>query len=202
MADAFQAKQIIDKYVSHKVGEYLARKIWRGVKVGRFRGMLLKLIAAPPAKKILTVEKKLTLATLQELALKELNFSAARTRFIADQLYEGINFESQGCAGLITYPHGGEIFLTGEHREPAAVKEFLTEYQFKLYDLIYARLTEKNSSEKISLDGTTNDAALMAALDALKIGQSPQTIIHRGGRFGLQNHRSGRTCPRRRRRLL
>jgi len=169
LADAFQAKQLIDKYVSHKVGEYLERKIWRGVKVGRFRGMLLKLIAAPPAKKTLTVNKILTSATLQELALKELNFSAARTRFIAEQLYEGMNFESNGCAGLITYPHGGEIFLTSEQREPAAVKEFLTDYQFKLYDLIYSRLTEKNSSTKIKLDGTTNDAILMAAFDALKV---------------------------------
>ena len=169
LADAFQAKQIIDKYVSHKVGEYLERKIWRGVKVGRFRGLLLKLIANPHAKKFLVVEKKLTLATLQKLALKELNFSAARTRFIADQLYEGINFESEGCAGLITFPHGGEIFLTGERREPSAVKKFLTDYQFKLYELIYARLTGKISPEKISLDGTICDAALMAALDELKI---------------------------------
>ena len=169
LADAFQAKQLIDKYVSHKVGEYLERKIWRGVKVGRFRGMLLKLIAAPPAKKTLTVNKILTPATLQELALKELNFSAARTRFIAEQLYEGMNFESNGCAGLITFPHGGEIFLTSEQREPAAVKEFLTDYQFKLYDLIYSRLTGKNFSAKIKLDGTTNDAILMAAFDALKV---------------------------------
>lgn len=169
LADAFQAKQIIDKYVSHKVGEYLARKIWLGVKVGRFRGMLLKLIATPPTRKTLTVGKILTPATLQELALKELNFSAARTRFIAEQLYEGINFESEGCAGLITYPHGAEIFLTSERREPDAVKKFLTDYQFKLYDLIYSRLTEKNSSARIKLDGTTNDATLMSAFDALKV---------------------------------
>ena len=169
LADAFQAKQLIDKYVSHKVGEYLAIKIWRGVKVGRFRGMLLKLIAAPPAQKVLTVEKNLTPATLQELALHELNFSAARTRFIADQLYEGMNFGSGDCAGLITYPHGGEIFLTQEQREPVAVKEYLTDYQFRLYELIYRRLTEKKSSARIKLDGTTNDEALMANFDALNV---------------------------------
>ena len=165
-ADAFQTKQIIDKYVSHKVGEYLARKIWRGVKVGRFRAMLLKLFATPPAQKILTVGQTLTPATLQELAFKELNFSAARTRIIAEQLYEGINFEADGCAGLITYPHGNAISLTQESREPAAVKQYLTEHQFKLYELIHSRLTEKNFSATLELDGTTNDAALMAALDA------------------------------------
>ncbi len=166
LADAFQAKQIIDKYVSHKVGEYLERKIWRGVKVGRFRGLLLKLIAAPPDKKILTVDKILTPATLQELAFKELNLSAGRTRFIAEQLYEGFNFGKDGCAGLITYPHGEEIFLTSEQREPAAVKEFLSDYQFKLYDLIYSR---KKTSARMKLDGKMNDAALMAAFDALKV---------------------------------
>ena len=166
LADAFQTKQLIDKYVSHQVGEYLARKIWRGVKVGRFRAMLLKLIAEPPAQKILTIGKTLTPATLQELALKELNFSAARTRFIADQLYEGIHFAANDCAGLITYPHGGEISLTSEQREPDAIKKYLTEHQFKLYDLIYSW---KNSSSRQKLDGLMNDAALMAAFNSLKV---------------------------------
>ena len=166
LADSFQAKQLIDKYVSHKVGEYLSMKIWRGVKVGRFRAMLLKLIAAPPAQKILTVKKNLTPVTLQELAFKELNFSAARTRFIADQLYEGINFESNNFAGLITYPYGEEIFLTSERREPEFVKNFLNEHQFKLYNLIYAHQAEEKIFE---LNDTMNDATLMATFDALGV---------------------------------
>lgn len=164
LADAFQAKQLLDKYVSHKVGEYLERKIWRGVKVGRFRGMLLKLIAEPQ-EKILSVGKTLTPATLQELALKELDFSPARTRFIADQLYEGITFDKD-CAGLITYPHGGEISLTNENLAPDSVREFLTDYQFSLYSLIHAHIADKNPAQ-IELDGTPNDLALMAKLDAL-----------------------------------
>lgn len=166
LADAFQTKQIIDKYVSHKIGEYLARKIWRGVKVGRFRAMLLKLFAKPHAQKVLTGEKVLTPATLQELAFSELHFSAARTRIIADQLYEGINFDKDGYASLIAYPHGKAIALTSEHRAPDAVKEFLNDYQFKLYNLIYTRLAEKNFCATLKLDGSTNDAALMTALDA------------------------------------
>ena len=169
LADAFQAKQLIDKYVSHKIGEYLSRKIWRGVKVGRFRAMLLKLIAEPSSEKLLAVGNVLTLATLQELALKELNFSAARTKVLAEQLYEGINFEAAGYAGLITYPHGGEISLTSERREPAAVQEYLTEHQFKLYELIYSRLTSGKISASYELDGAINDSALMAKFDALKV---------------------------------
>ncbi len=168
LADAFQTKQLIDKYVSHRVGEYLERKIWRGVKVGRFRAMLLSLIANTPAQENLTVEKNLTLATLQELALNELNFSAGRTRFIADQLYEGISLDKD-CAGLITYPHGAEIFLTTEQRNPEDVKEFLTDYQFKLYNLIYARITDKNFALNITNCALPSDAALMAAFDKLGV---------------------------------
>ena len=164
LADAFQAKQIIDKYVSHRVGEYLERKIWRGVKVGRFRAMLLKLIAESPTQKTLTVEKSLTAATLQELALKELKFSTARTRIIVDQLYEGINFTTNNGTGLITYPYGKEFSLTSERREPEAVKKYLSEYQFKLYNLIYSRL--EDFSATYELDDSTNDAALMAELNA------------------------------------
>lgn len=166
LADSFQTKQILDKFVSHRVGEYLERKIWRGVKVGRFRGMLLKLIAEPP-EKILSVGKTLTPAALQELALAELNFSPARTWFIAEQLYEGINLGTD-YAGLIAYPHGEEISLTSEKREPESVREFLTEYQFKLYSLIHAHLAEKFDA-KIPLDGAINDLALMSKLDALNV---------------------------------
>lgn len=169
LADAFQAKQLIDKYVSHKVGEYLARTIWRGVKVGRFRAMLLKLIAdESSAQKSLTIKNVLTPATLQELAFKELNFSAGRTRFIADQLYEGINFASDGYAGLITYPHDGEIALTSECREPEGIKDYLSEYQFRLYSLIYSRLNQKKSA-RLELNGMINDATLMAAFDKLGV---------------------------------
>ena len=169
LADAFQTKQLIDKYVSHKVGEYLAIKIWRGVKVGRFRAMLLKLLTEPPAQKTLTLNKPLMHATLQELALAELNFSTVRTRIIVEQLYEGINFGKAGFEGLITYPHGAEISLTDETRTPEAVQEFLTEHQLKLYSLIHSRLTSKDSPAPLELDGSTNDLSLMAALDALKI---------------------------------
>lgn len=168
LANAFQTKQLIDKYVSHRVGEYLERKIWRGVKVGRFRAMLLSLIANTPAQENFAVEKTLTLAALQELALNELNFSAGRTRFIADQLYEGISLDKD-CAGLITYPHGAEIFLTSERRNPEDVKEFLTDYQFKLYNLIYARITEKNFALRITHCALPSDVALMAAFDKLGV---------------------------------
>ena len=165
LADSFQAKQLIDKYVSHKVGEYLSRAIWRGVKVGRFRAMLLKLIAKPLTPNPYSLIPKLTPATLQEFALKELNYSAARTRIIVDQLYEGINFESDGYAGLIAYPHGKAIALTNERRKPEDVKEYLTEQQLKIYSLIYSHI---ETTAQIKLDGS-DDAMLMTTFDALGV---------------------------------
>ncbi len=166
LADSFQAKQVLDKFVSHRVGEYFERKIYRGVKVGRFRAMLLKLIANLPAQNVLSPKEKLTPETLQELALKELNYSAGRTRLVVEQLYEGIKFDDDD-AGLVTYPAAEEIFLSSANRKPADVKEFLTDHQIKLYGLIYAHL----SGEKFGTCETTapDDINLMAALDSLGV---------------------------------
>lgn len=166
LADAFQAKQILDKFVSHRIGEYFERKIYRGMKVGRFRAMLLKLIAQSPTQKLLSPKETLTPETLQELAVKELKFSAGRTRLIALQLYEGVKLDD-GDAGLVTYPDGDEISLTSEKRTPESVREFLNDYQFKLYELIYAHVTGKKF-EPYETDAP-DDANLMAALDAADV---------------------------------
>ena len=166
LADSFQAKQILDKFVSHRVGEYFERKIYRGTKVGRFRAMLLKLIAELPAQNVLSPKESLTPETLQELAFTELKFSAGRTRLIVEQLYEGMKLDGED-AGLVTYPAAEKISLSSERRPPEAVKEFLTDYQFKLYELIYAHCNGK----KFSACETTapDDANLMAALDSLGV---------------------------------
>lgn len=159
LANAFQAKQIIDKFVSHKIGEYLSFKIYRGVKVGRFRAMLLKLIENFKTCDEIKLEK-FSLNQLQMLAAQELNFSAIKTRLLAEQLFEGINFENEGYGGLITYPYG-EIKLTAENRSPASVKDYLNDSQFKLYELIYSH----NGTEKISAQNTLSDLSLMMTLE-------------------------------------
>ena len=164
LADAFQSKQIIDKVVSHKIGEYLSFVIYRGVKVGRFRAMLLKLINDFQPCGEITIDKNFTLANLQMLASKELNFSAAKTRLLAEQLFEGINFEKEGYGGLITCPTN-EIKLTTENRTPDSVKNYLTESQFKLYQIIYSR----NVAEKISSPTDCNELSLAMKLESLGI---------------------------------
>ncbi len=167
LVDAYQAKQLVDKIASHKIGEYFSYKIWRGNKVGRFRAMLLKIISEVKAAGTFEISKTLTAATLQELAARDLKFSASKTRLIALQLYEGINFDKEGCFGLIKFP-SGEIKLTGENRTPESVKDFLNDNQFKLYNLIYSAIND-GFSNKIELDGTNTNLALMVALDKLQV---------------------------------
>ncbi len=169
LVDAFQTRQIIDKFVSHKIGEYLSYKIYRGVKVGRFRAMLLKIISGDLPGGEFNVKKNFTFGVLQELALKELNFSATKTRLVLDQLYEGLNFDKEGFGGLVKYPYHGEIFLTTEERNPDDVKNYLTDAQFKLYNLIYSQVNAGTVSVKIQLSGERNEAAILATLDNLKI---------------------------------
>ena len=168
LVKSFQTRQIIDKFISHKLGEYLSCKIYRGVKVGRFRALLLKLISDKQLDGEITLQKKFNLATLQELAFDKLKFSVTKTCVISDQLFEGVNLENDERTGLIKFPHGKEIFLTDEKRTPESVKEFLSDGQFQIYNLIYSH-AEKNVSEKIILDGECSDLSLMAALDNLAI---------------------------------
>lgn len=169
LADSFQARQVIDKYISHKIGEYLACKIFRGTKVGRFRAMLLKLISGSQLDGDFEIGKKFTPEVIQELALRNLNFSSTKTRLALEQLYEGFSFGKHDFAGLIKFPRGEEIFLSSEERTPDSVKEFLTNTQYKLYDLIYKKITGGAIENKFTLRGECNELALMATFDSLKI---------------------------------
>ena len=173
LADAFQARQIIDKFISHKIGEYLTFKIYRGVKVGRFRAMLLKLISLVGEAKPegdFEFENKLTPEVLLELSLQNLNFSVTKTRFTVEQLFEGFNFDKKDFFGLITFPRSEEIFLTNETYKPENVKNFFTGSQYKLYDLIYKKVTGGEFENKFTLNGYCNEKSLLATLDTLKVG--------------------------------
>ena len=168
LVKSFQARQVIDKFISQKIGEYLSCKIYRGVKVGRFRALLLKLIEGKQPNGEIVLAKKFSPAVLQELAFQKLNFSATKTRVIAEQLFEGLNFDKEGCAGLIKFPHGEEIQLSSERRTPESVKNYLSAAQFQLYDLIFSQV-DKSVDEKIILNGKCSEASLMAIFDALQV---------------------------------
>ena len=169
---AFQARQIIDKFVSHRIGEYLDCKIYRGVKVGRFRAMLLNLISLVTETKTegdFQFEEKFTPAVLQEISLGNLNFSSTKTILTLEQLYEGFNFDKAGFAGLIKFPRTEKIELASENREPESVKDFLTGSQYKLYELIYKKIHGGEIVNKFYLNASCTEQSLMATFDTLKI---------------------------------
>ena len=169
LVDSFQAKQIIDKVVSHKIGEYLACKIYRGVKVGRSRALLLKIIAGNQPDGKVEFQKKFTLEVLEELSLRNLNFSTTKTRLILQELFEGLSLEKNNFAGLIKFPRGEEIALSSENKTPEIAKEFLNKNQFSLYELIYKKISGEELENNFELDGVCSEKSLMASLDALKI---------------------------------
>ena len=109
-----------------------------------------------------------TTSTLQQEASKALNFATAKTMRIAQQLYEGVDIKGSGTVGLITYLRTDSTRISEEEyvaegdakktsdkkiiqdaheairptdvtRTPAAVKEFLSRDQFRLYQLVWKR---------------------------------------------------------------
>ncbi len=60
-----------------------------------------------------------TTSTLQQRASSVLNFSAKKTMFIAQQLYEGIDIGSEGTAGLISYIRTDSTRLSNEAKGEA-----------------------------------------------------------------------------------
>lgn len=66
-----------------------------------------------------------TTSTLQQEASKKLGFQASRTMRVAQELYEGIDTESYGSVGLITYMRTDSLRISEEAR--AAGTEFIKE---------------------------------------------------------------------------
>jgi DNA topoisomerase-1 len=61
-----------------------------------------------------------TTSTLQQRASSKLNFSAKKTMFLAQQLYEGIDIGSAGTVGLISYIRTDSTRLSQEAKQSAA----------------------------------------------------------------------------------
>ncbi|MBN6185842.1 type I DNA topoisomerase [Aneurinibacillus sp. BA2021] len=147
-----------------------------------------------------------TTSSLQQEAARKLNFRAAKTMMVAQQLYEGIDIGKEGTVGLITYMRTdstrisptaqeeakkhiaetyGEEYALSEPRQfgkkegaqdaheairptlisqdPAALKEYLSRDQLKLYRLIWERFIASQMASAV-LDTVTADIAVGEAL--------------------------------------
>ncbi|MBP1930778.1 type I DNA topoisomerase [Ammoniphilus resinae] len=76
-------------------------------------------------------------STLQQEAARKLNFRAAKTMMVAQQLYEGIELGKEGSVGLITYMRTDSTRISQTAIDEA--KSFITETFGKQYSLEEAR---------------------------------------------------------------
>ena len=119
-------------------------------------------------------------STLQQEASSKLNFKARRTMSIAQKLYEGIDIGTE-TVGLITYISKKTENVQDAHeairptsidRTPESIKQYLTQEQYKLYSLIYARalasLMAPSQSASTSLVLDNNDYKFNASGSILK----------------------------------
>ncbi|RED41456.1 type I DNA topoisomerase [Paenibacillus sp. VMFN-D1] len=65
-----------------------------------------------------------TTSSLQQEAARKLNFRAAKTMSVAQQLYEGVELGKEGTVGLITYMRTDSTRIAGSAQEEA--KEFIS----------------------------------------------------------------------------
>lgn len=81
-------------------------------------------------------------STLQQEAARKLNFRAAKTMSVAQQLYEGIDIGKEGTIGLITYMRTDSTRISPVAQEEA--KQFITER----YGADFAPESPRNYSKK------------------------------------------------------
>lgn len=160
--------------------------------IAEIKGQYFEIIKVKKRKRRRNPKAPFTTSTLQQRASSLLNFSAKKTMYLAQQLYEGIDVGSSGTVGLISYirtdstrlseeakagahdhilENYGEKFLrsskrksknnknaqdaheairpTDTERTPARIKSFLSEDQYKLYDLIWKRFVASQMSSAL-----------------------------------------------------
>lgn len=83
-----------------------------------------------------------TTSSLQQEAARKLNFRAAKTMSVAQQLYEGIDLGKEGTVGLITY------MRTDSTRIAASAQEEAKEFILGKYGEAYAPETPRQYSKK------------------------------------------------------
>lgn len=109
--------------------------------------------------------KPYTTSTLQQDASKKLRFSAKKTMFIAQQLYEGIDIKGEGTVGLITYIRTDSTRVAKEAMKESS--DFIIENYGKEYSTNKKKVKEKKS-------GDVQDAH--EAIRPTSVGRSPADI--------------------------
>lgn len=105
-------------------------------------------------------------SSLQQEAARKLNFRAAKTMSVAQQLYEGVDLGKEGSVGLITYMRTDSTRISPVAQEEA--KQFITDK----YGASYAPATPRNYAKKAAGAQDAHEAirptSVMREPDAVK----------------------------------
>ncbi|AWB44285.1 type I DNA topoisomerase [Paenibacillus sp. CAA11] len=112
-----------------------------------------------------------TTSSLQQEAARKLNFRAAKTMSVAQQLYEGVDLGKEGTVGLITY------MRTDSTRIAASAQEEAREYITGKYGADYTPETPRQYSKKAANAQDAHEAIRPTA--ALRDPESIKPILSR-----------------------
>lgn len=112
-----------------------------------------------------------TTSSLQQEAARKLNFRAAKTMSVAQQLYEGVDLGKEGTVGLITY------MRTDSTRIAASAQEEAKEYITQKYGDSYAPETARQYSKKAA--GAQDAHEAIRPTSALRDPESVKSFMTR-----------------------
>lgn len=112
-----------------------------------------------------------TTSSLQQEAARKLNFRAAKTMSVAQQLYEGVDLGKEGTVGLITY------MRTDSTRIAASAQEEAKEYIVEKYGDQYAPETPRQYSKKSA--GAQDAHEAIRPTSALRDPESVKSFMSR-----------------------
>ncbi|GGF96626.1 type I DNA topoisomerase [Paenibacillus aceti] len=112
-----------------------------------------------------------TTSSLQQEAARKLNFRAAKTMSVAQQLYEGVDLGKEGTVGLITY------MRTDSTRIAASAQEEAKEYIVAKFGEAYAPETPRQFSKKAA--GAQDAHEAVRPTSALRDPESVKSFMSR-----------------------
>ncbi|MNW30485.1 DNA topoisomerase 1 [compost metagenome] len=112
-----------------------------------------------------------TTSSLQQEAARKLNFRAAKTMSVAQQLYEGVDLGKEGTVGLITY------MRTDSTRIAASAQEEAKEYIIDKYGDAYTPETPRQYSKKSA--GAQDAHEAIRPTSALRDPESVKSFMSR-----------------------
>lgn len=112
-----------------------------------------------------------TTSSLQQEAARKLNFRAAKTMSVAQQLYEGVDLGKEGTVGLITY------MRTDSTRIAASAQEEAKEYIVDKFGEAYAPETPRQFSKKAA--GAQDAHEAVRPTSALRDPESVKSFMSR-----------------------